>query len=114
MLRNAPALAAIAVLALAIPAHAELTRAQIAVSSAGLDLSSPPDAALMARRIDAAARQACGGSPRFWSEYRLARAWTVEQFNSCRAQAETDALAALDAPLVAAAAGSSRAQAGAW
>lgn len=99
MRRTALAFAAALALA-AAPALAEPTRAEIAVSSAGLDLSSPPDAALMAQRIDAAARQACGGSPRFWTEYRLARAWTVEQFNSCRGRAEADALAALNAPLV--------------
>lgn len=85
--------------ALAPSAFAEPRGTSITITSTGLDLSDARDAAIMADRVDQAARQACGGSARFWSEYRLARVWTVEHFEACRATAKAEALAQLGAPL---------------
>lgn len=48
-----------AVLAAPLAAHAETAAPQIHVSSAGLDLSNPTDAAVMIARIEAAVRPIC-------------------------------------------------------
>ncbi len=79
-------------------AFAEPRGTSITITSADLDLHDPRDAAVMADRVDQAARQACGGSARFWDEYRVARAWTVAHFDACRSAAQADALARLGAP----------------
>lgn len=73
------------------PAMAEAD--SVAVAYGDLDLSTQADAKILAERIDQAARRACGGSPRFDQDYRLAHAAVNRAFDACHDRAVADAQA---------------------
>lgn len=92
------ALATAAALALlsGAPAFADETpthSAKVAVPLSDLDLARASDARELDARLDAAARQACGGSPRFHPNYRMARAAVTADFERCHRAALADAMA---------------------
>jgi len=93
-------LLAIAALAAAIagPAAAESLTTSIAVSPAGLDLSSASGAAVMAGRIDRAALRACGASG-----FSARDVQAEVRASACYSQAVGHATTALNAPAVTAA-----------
>lgn len=96
----------------AAPVAAEPSRFQAVVARGDLDLENEADARLMADRLDEAARRVCGGSPRFYAEYKHARAWAVEAFETCHAAALERAVADLNAPQVTAVLSAHRPSAG--
>lgn len=85
------ALAAAAALAVSAPAFA----APVTVSTSGLDLASPADAAVMLRRVDLAAAEACGADR--WS---VRDVQTAVRRTDCYAAAVDRTLRALNAPAV--------------
>jgi UrcA family protein len=88
-------------LALAAPAASQAAsadssaRVSIPVRVSGLDLTQPADAALMIRRLDAAALEACGASKFSLREYRQA----VRE-SACYRDGMNDAVAQLGSPTV--------------
>lgn len=93
------AAAALAALAFATSAAAgPLATTSIAVSPAGLDLSTPAGAEAMAGRLDRAAVRACGASSFSVREYQAA-----VRRSACYRDAMGEALSALNAPAVSAA-----------
>jgi UrcA family protein len=93
------ALSALAALAVTAPAMAQPTvTTAIAVSPAGLDLTTPTGAALMANRIDHAAIRACGAS-----RFSARDVQTEVRRSSCYRAAVSQADTALNAPAVSAA-----------
>jgi len=93
------ALPALFALALAAPAVAAPTvTTSIAVSPAGLDLSTAAGAETMANRLDRAAVRACGASDFSLRDYQQA-----VRRSACYRDAMGQALTALNAPAVSAA-----------
>lgn len=78
----------------------DMDTTSIVVRYGDLDLTHAADAHTLARRIDYAARRACGVHPRFHVDWPAARARLIEEFDSCRNEAVDGALAQLDAPEV--------------
>ena len=90
------ALPALCALALAAPAVAGPTvTTSIAVSPAGLDLSTAAGAEVMASRLDRAAVRACGASDFSLRDYQQA-----VRRSACYHDAMNQALASLNAPAV--------------
>lgn len=87
-------LSAAASLAMAAPAFAS----PVKVSTAGLDLADPADAAVMLRRIDLAAAEACGADRGSVRDVQMAIRRT-----DCYAAAKARTLRALNAPALEAA-----------
>lgn len=81
----------VAALTITAPALAEAD--SVAVAYGDLDLSTQADAKILADRIDQAARRACGGSPRFDQDYRLAHAAVNRAFEACHDRAVAHAQA---------------------
>ena len=79
---------------------AEMDVTNIVVRYGDLDLTDAADARTLARRIDYAARRACGVHPRLHVDWPAARARLTEEFETCRSRAVDGALAQLDAPEV--------------
>ncbi|HKP78782.1 MAG TPA: UrcA family protein [Phenylobacterium sp.] len=93
------AVSALFAVALAAPAVAQPTvTTSIAVSPAGLDLSAPAGAALMASRLDRAAVRACGAS-----EFSVRDHQQAVRRSACYRDALGQALSTLNAPAVSAA-----------
>ena len=93
------AIPALMALALAAPAFASPTETRaIAVSPAGLDLSSADGARIMAGRLDRAALSACGAS-----SFSVRDVQVEVRRSACYRDALDRALATLDAPAVGAA-----------
>jgi UrcA family protein len=87
--------------AVAPAAHAADTQSvEVVVRYGDLDLSDARDARTLVRRIDRAARRACGGGAYLNSTRGVERAREYAAFNECRREAVRDALAELDAPQV--------------
>lgn len=89
-----------ALAAAAQPALAETDETQVSVSYADLDLSREADAQIMLDRLEAAAREACGGDTRYRREHRLSRNQARREFEGCVSTALRGAVADLDAPQV--------------
>lgn len=85
------ALSAAAALAVSAPALAD----PVTVSTAGLDLANPAEAAVMLRRIDLAAAEACGADR--WS---VRDVQTATRRTDCYAAAMERTVRALNAPAV--------------
>lgn len=82
---------ALAGAAIAAPAAAQIAQPEprtIAVSTEGLDLTDPADAAVLDRRIRAAVREVCGSAPSFDPEgrnqVRECRELTMESLSAPR------------------------------
>ena len=93
--------AAAATLACAAPVLAQSSLAQtsdtvpsVAVKYGDLDLGSPAGARVLFRRIEAAAKTACGGAPDIRQLDQLAR------FEACRRSAVARAVVAVDSPML--------------
>lgn len=80
-----------------VPAHAETqTMAHVAVPYADLNLGTNDGADAMLNRIQRAATRACGGRPETGPLMLVQR----QAFNECRAQAISETVIDLNAPLV--------------
>ncbi|HVZ98959.1 MAG TPA: UrcA family protein [Caulobacterales bacterium] len=92
----------LAAAALTSPALAQPGReaVRVSVSYADLDVSTPTGARELAHRIDDAAARACGGSPGFDVDYRLAPAAVTDAFETCKSEAVARTLSALNRPSV--------------
>jgi len=71
----------------------------IPVRYGDLNLSTPQGAAMLRDRIEHAAAQACGGSPIFATNYRMAPRFERAAFEECRSNARNQAYAELRARL---------------
>lgn len=91
---------AAAILASAAQAAPEMIRQDVTVAYSDLNLSTEAGARALVARLDAAAKQACGGAPFFSSVYQIAPALVVKEFNTCRINAVTAAVQKVNAPLV--------------
>ena len=73
---------------------------RVAVSYGDLDLGNATDAHLMLDRLQDAAYKACGGDPRWSPSYTLHWNWLATEFQQCRHDAVSRAVATVDAPLL--------------
>ena len=95
------AFAAAALLAAAASADsANQIRTDVAVAYSDLDLSSESGARALLARLDAAATEACGGSPVFYSSYDVSPSWAHKEFATCKLNAITAAVKTLPYPQV--------------
>ncbi len=93
-------LAAAALLVTAAHAGSDMIRKDVPVAFADLDLSTEGGARELLTRVQAAAAEACGGSPLFYSTYSVAPALAKHEFNTCRTNAISAAVKALPFPTV--------------
>ena len=93
-------LAAAALLVSAAHAGSDVIRKDVRVAYSDLDLSTEGGARQLLGRVQAAATQACGSAPLFYSYYSAAPAAAVKEFNDCRATAVDTAMKSLNFPMV--------------
>jgi UrcA family protein len=88
--------AAASVLAIAAPVHAQTTDGPISISVpyADLDVGHTAGAQILLQRIEAASVRACGGAPDMRELKQRAA------FDACRAQAVSQAVERVNAPVV--------------
>ncbi len=79
----------------------EMIRKDVPVSYRDLDLNSESGARVMLVRITIAAKEACGGSPYFYSYYSSAPMLAQHEFAKCQAEAIQHAVTSLRAPAIA-------------
>lgn len=86
---------AIAATAIAVHAQPADPAPQVVVKYADLNINTPSGAQALVERLDRASRVACGGLT--LDRFDLVR---IEQFNSCRSEAMTHAVASINNPMV--------------
>ena len=93
-------LAAAAILISAAHAGSPMIRKDVPVAYTDLDLSTEGGARELVGRIELAAAKACGGAPLFYPSYNVAPNLAIREFNTCRANAVTNAINTLNFPMV--------------